>query len=82
MTRDESQVSVGGLLALDQVLGNTWSCSTIFGTLTTIEGGAPYGENIMGSWPTFWSIFGFWEYVTGMGCQPMGLAMFRPILNV
>jgi flagella basal body P-ring formation protein FlgA len=32
VTRDESQVSVGGLLALDQVLGDTWSCLTIFGT--------------------------------------------------
>jgi hypothetical protein len=26
VTRDESQVSVGGLLALDQVLGVSWSC--------------------------------------------------------
>jgi hypothetical protein len=25
VTRDESQVSVGGLLALDQVLGDSWS---------------------------------------------------------
>jgi hypothetical protein len=26
VTRDESKVSVGGLLALDQVLGISWSC--------------------------------------------------------
>jgi hypothetical protein len=24
----------------------------------------------------FWD----WDYVTGMGCRPMGLPMFRPIL--
>jgi hypothetical protein len=29
VTRDESQVSVGGLLALDQVLGVSWSCLPI-----------------------------------------------------
>jgi hypothetical protein len=32
VTRDESQVSVGGLLALDKVLRKRWSCLTIFGT--------------------------------------------------
>jgi hypothetical protein len=35
VTRDESQVSFGGLLALNQVLRNTWSYLTIFGTSTT-----------------------------------------------
>jgi hypothetical protein len=34
VTRDESQVSVGGLLALDQVLWKRWSCLTNFGTST------------------------------------------------
>jgi hypothetical protein len=34
VTRDESQVSVGGLLALDQVLRKHWSCLTTFGTST------------------------------------------------
>jgi hypothetical protein len=34
VTRDESQVSVGGLLALDQVLWKPWSCLTNFGTST------------------------------------------------
>jgi hypothetical protein len=33
VTRDESHVSVGGMLALEQVLGDTWSCLTILGTL-------------------------------------------------
>jgi hypothetical protein len=37
---------------------------------------------ITGSRPTFGSFLGFWEYVTGMGCRPMGLPMFRPILYV
>jgi hypothetical protein len=37
---------------------------------------------IMGSRPTFWSFLGFGDYVTGMGCRPMGLPMFRPILYV
>jgi hypothetical protein len=30
VTQDESQVSVGGLLALDQVLRKYWSCLTTF----------------------------------------------------
>jgi hypothetical protein len=33
-----------------------------------------------GSRPTFGSFLGFWDNVTGMGCRPMGLPMFRPIL--
>jgi hypothetical protein len=35
VTWDKSQVSVRGMLALDQVLGDPWSCLTYFGTLTT-----------------------------------------------
>jgi hypothetical protein len=30
--------------------------------------------------PPFFGIFGFRVYVTGMGCRPMGLPMFRPLL--
>jgi hypothetical protein len=39
VTRDESQVSVGGLLALDQVLGDSWSSLTIldFDNLSKVE---------------------------------------------
>ena len=33
LPRSESRVSVGGLLALDQVLGDPWSSLTYFGTL-------------------------------------------------
>jgi hypothetical protein len=50
VTRDESQVSVGGLLALDQVLRKHWSCLTIFGTSTgwsKME--RPGGAEIVGS---------------------------------
>jgi hypothetical protein len=32
--------------------------------------------------PLLGPFLGFWEYVTGMGCRPMGLPMFRPILYV
>jgi hypothetical protein len=34
VTQDESQVSVGGFLALNQVLGKLWSALTHFGTST------------------------------------------------
>jgi hypothetical protein len=34
VTQDESQVSVGGMLALDKVLRKHWSCLTTFGTST------------------------------------------------
>jgi hypothetical protein len=33
VTQDESQVSVGGMLALEQVLRKHWLCLTTFGTL-------------------------------------------------
>jgi hypothetical protein len=58
VTRDESQVSVGGLLALDQVLRKHWSCLTIFGTSTgwsKME--HPGGAEIAGS-HLFCGIFG------------------------
>jgi hypothetical protein len=80
VTRDESQVSVGGLLALDQVLRKHWSCLTIFGTSTGWSKMEHPGEaEIVGSRP-FCGIFGaFRVYVTGMGCRPMGLPMLRPL---
>jgi hypothetical protein len=73
-------VSVGGLLALDQVLGDTWSCLTILGLRQPVKGGVQEEEEIMGYRTLFGSILGFWDYVTGMGCRPMGLPMLRPIL--
>jgi hypothetical protein len=43
-----------------------------FGTSIAVEGGSQDGAEIMGSWPTFGSILGFWEYVMGLGYWPMG----------
>jgi hypothetical protein len=70
------------MLALDQVLREHWSCLTTFGTSTgwsKIEhlGGA----EIVGP-HSFYRLVdpakGSRVYVMGMGCQPMGLPMFRP----
>jgi hypothetical protein len=69
-------VSVGGLLALDQVLkilGQVF----ILGLRQPVEGRAQVEVKIVGSQPLFRD-FGFWAYVTGMGCRPVGLPMFRP----
>jgi hypothetical protein len=41
----------------------------------------PGEAEIAGSHPLL-QIFGFRVYVTGMGCQPMGLPMFRPLCKV
>jgi hypothetical protein len=39
------------------------------------------GEANIAGYRPFYGIFGaFKVYVTGMGCQPMGLPMFRPFL--
>jgi hypothetical protein len=51
-----------------------------FGLQHPIEGGAQYEVEIMGSWPLFGSFLGFWDYVMGLGCRPIGLPMLRPIL--
>jgi hypothetical protein len=45
-----------------------------------VEGGAQVEAKIMGSRPLFREVFGIRVYVMGMGCWPMGLPMFRPIL--
>jgi hypothetical protein len=44
-----------------------------------VEGRAKIEAKIAGSWPLFRIVFGIRVYVTGMGCQPMGLPMSRPI---
>jgi hypothetical protein len=81
VTQDESQVSVGGLLALDQVLRKRWSCLTIFGTSTGWSKMECPGEaEIVGSHPFLWDFWDFRVYVIGMGCRPMGLPMSRPFL--
>jgi hypothetical protein len=80
VTRDESRVSVGGLLDLNQVLRNIWSYLTIFGHRHPVKDGVPGEAEITGSQPTFGALLGFWVNVMGKGCQPMGLPMFRPML--
>ena len=59
MTRDESQVSVGGMLALDQVLGDSWSCRPILGLRQPVEDGAQDEAEITGSWPILVPFLGF-----------------------
>jgi hypothetical protein len=49
--------------------------SKLPGLQQPVKGGAQDEAEIAGSQP----LFGIWEYVTGMGCRPMGLPMFRPI---
>jgi hypothetical protein len=80
VTRDESQVSVGGLLALDQVLWKRWSCLTIFETSTGWSKTEHPGEARSWDLTLFAGFLGFRVYVTGMGCRPMGFPMFRPLL--
>jgi hypothetical protein len=45
-----------------------------------VEGRAQVKGEIVGSRPLFREVFGIRFYVMGMGCQPMGLPMFRTIL--
>jgi hypothetical protein len=62
VTRDESQVSVGGLLALDQVLRKHWSCLTIFRDFERlVKDGAPRGSGDRGISIILWTfgILGF-----------------------
>jgi hypothetical protein len=75
-------VSVGGLLALDQVLGALCHILPFLVLRQPVEYGALDEAKIAESRPTFDSLFGFWEYVMGKGCRPVGLPMLRPILYV
>jgi hypothetical protein len=43
-----------------------------------VEDGAPRRSGDHGISPPFAGFLGFRVYVTGMGCRPMGLPMFRP----
>jgi hypothetical protein len=45
-----------------------------------VEGRAQDKAVIAGSRPLFRVVFGIGVYVMGMGCRPMGLPMFRPLL--
>jgi hypothetical protein len=53
---------------------------TYFGLRYPVEGGAQDKAKITRSRPLFGSFLGFWDYVMGLGCHPMGLSMLRPIL--
>ena len=53
MTWDESRVSVGGLLALDQVRGSLVMFDLFLGLRQAIKGGAQYEVEIAGSRPLF-----------------------------
>jgi hypothetical protein len=74
VTRDESQVSVGGLLALDQVLRKHWSGLTTFWTSTgwsKME--HPGGAEIAGSHLFCGPNMGFIRvYVMGYGMSAHG----------
>jgi hypothetical protein len=73
-------VSVGGLLALDQLLKNTWSYLTTLGLRQLAKEGAQCEAEIKEARPIFGSILGFWVDVMGNGRRPVGLPMLRPIL--
>jgi hypothetical protein len=47
-----------------------------------VKDGAPRRSRDHGISPILWAFWDFRVYVTGMGCQPMGLPMLRPFCNV
>jgi hypothetical protein len=71
-------VSVGGLLALDQVLRNTWSYLTIFGTSMPYRRKCARRSRDHGISAHFGSFLGFWDNVMGKGYWPVGLPTLRP----
>jgi hypothetical protein len=60
----------------DKILHNL----TYFGTSTACRRQSTRQSKDRGISAPFWVLLGIWDYVTGMGCRPMGLPMFRPIL--
>jgi hypothetical protein len=75
-----SKIMRAHLLALDQVLGDPWSCLTYFGTSTACQRWSTRRSRDHGISGPFLGPFWDLGYVMGMGCRPMGLPMFRPIL--
>jgi hypothetical protein len=75
---EQNTMTQNALLALDQVLSNTWSYLTVFGLRQPVKDGAPGEVDITGSRSTFGPLLGFWVNVMGKGCRPMGLPTFRP----
>jgi len=45
-----------------------------------VEDGVPRRSRDRGMLPNLWDFWDFRVYVTGMGCRPMDLPMFRPFL--
>jgi hypothetical protein len=79
VTWDKSQVSVGGLLALDQVLRKLLFMFDHFLDFDRLVE-AEIGDR--GISPILWDFWALRAYVTGMGCRPMVLPMIRPFFNV
>jgi hypothetical protein len=52
----------------------------ILGLRQAVEGRVQDEAKIAGSQPLLGPFFGIQDYVMGMGCRPMGLPMFTPIL--
>jgi hypothetical protein len=79
VTRDEAQVSVGGLLALDQFLRDPWSSLTIldFDNLSKEERKTKQRlRDLVHFLGPFWDL----GICNGYGnIEPMGLAILRPI---
>jgi hypothetical protein len=69
------------MFSLDQVLRNTWSYLTVFGLRQLVKDGVQREAEIVEARPIFLGPFWVLGYnVMGIGCWPMGLPMFRPIL--
>jgi hypothetical protein len=81
---DRTQVNVIGelkdVVGPRPIFGETWSCLTVFGTLTGWSKMKCQAKRRSRDLAPFSGIFGFRVYVTGIGCRPMGLPMFRPRL--
>jgi hypothetical protein len=73
-------VSVGGLLALDQVLEHLVIFDRFWDFDTLLKMERQDEAEITGSQSTFGPFLGFWVNVMGKGCRPVGLPTFRPIL--
>jgi hypothetical protein len=71
VTRDESQVSVGGLLALDQVLRILGHFLPFYDSEKLLKVEHKMKRR---SWDLvpFWALFEIWDYVTGMGMLAHG----------
>jgi hypothetical protein len=67
------------VLALDQVLRILGHVCPNFGTSIGCRRQSARRRRYRGISAPFRDLFGIQDYVMGMGCQTMGLPMFRPI---